>query len=207
MSDVMSESEGSVTRLLDCLRGIGGETDDAAQLLWQRYFTQLVWRARSRLESVRHGRGNEEDVALSAFKSVCIGIANGRFPDLKDRDDLWRLLVVVTARKAINHIRSELNVKHGGGHVVSLDDEALAMVVCRDPTPDDASIAAEEYRRLLALLPDDQFRRIAILKMEGHSDREVAGVLGVGLRTVERKLLAIRKAWREGASAGGAGPC
>jgi DNA-directed RNA polymerase specialized sigma24 family protein len=194
------EPDGSVTRLLGCLHGTGSQADDAARLLWQRYFTQLVWRARARLESLARGAGDEEDVALSAFKSVCIGIAEGRFPDLHDRDELWRLLVVVTARKAVNHIRSELNAKHGGGRVVSLDDEALAVVVGREPTPEETVRAAEACRQLLALLPDNQFRRIAILKMEGNSDREVASILGLGLRSVERKLLAIRTAWRERAS-------
>ena len=38
-----------------------------------------------------------EDVALSAFNSLCRGLENGRFPKLQDRDDLWRLLVVIAA--------------------------------------------------------------------------------------------------------------
>jgi hypothetical protein len=43
---------------------------------------------------------DEEDVALSAFDSFCAGAERGRFPDLKDRDNLWALLVTITARKA-----------------------------------------------------------------------------------------------------------
>src|SRR5262245_20229120 len=102
------ESEGSVTRLLKQLNDSEKDprdADQAARLLWQRYFEQLVQRARARLQATHRGAGDEEDVALSAFKSVCMGIAGGRFPDLCDRNDLWRVLVVVTARKAINHVR------------------------------------------------------------------------------------------------------
>ena len=198
----MNQPEGSVTRLLARLN-VAGETprdaDDAARLLWQRYFKQLVGRARSRLAASRLGAGDEEDVALSAFKSVWIGITDGRFPDLSDRNDLWRLLLVVTARKAINHVRAELTDKRGGGRVFGLDDEVLSRIVVREPTPEDAFHLAEECRRLLSSLPDPQLRRIALLKMEGNSDREVGEALGLGLRTVERKLAVIRAVWSDGA--------
>jgi hypothetical protein len=50
---------------------------------------------------------DEEDAALSAFHSVCAGIAAGRFPDLGSRGNLWRLLVVITARKVAHRQRHD----------------------------------------------------------------------------------------------------
>ena len=41
---------------------------------------------------------DEEDAALSAFVSFCTAAGEGRFPDLPDREELWRLLVVITAQ-------------------------------------------------------------------------------------------------------------
>jgi DNA-directed RNA polymerase specialized sigma24 family protein len=192
------DSGGSVTRMLFRLNDVGAGArgaDEAARLLWERYFTQLVARARSRLQVAHCGARDEEDVALSAFKSVVLAIADGRFPDLNDRDDLWRLLVVVTARKAINHARAERREKRGGGHVVRDDGQLLAQIVAQEPSPEHAALMADECRRLLSALPDAQFRRIALLKMDGHSDRDVAAAMGLGLRTVERKLKIIRAAW------------
>src|SRR5215470_4484760 len=95
--------EGSITRWLAQLK-----TGDAraVQPLWERYFDRLVRLARKRL--CAPGRPladeDEEDVALSAFHSFCTAAPRGRFPRLDDRDDLWRVLVCVTARKAIDQI-------------------------------------------------------------------------------------------------------
>ena len=54
-------------------------------------------------------------MALSAFDSFCRGAEQGRFPDLNDRDNLWRLLVVFTTRKAARLVSEECAQKRGGG--------------------------------------------------------------------------------------------
>src|SRR5262245_35266235 len=104
--------EGSVTRWLE--KAQAGD-NEAAQQLWQRYFGRLVGLARARLRGLARSLADEEDVALSAFDSFYRGVERGRFPQLNDRDDLWRLLVVITARKAANLIRDESRQKRGGG--------------------------------------------------------------------------------------------
>src|SRR4051812_49720034 len=80
---------------------------DAAQPLFDRYYVGLVRLARARLGSFPRRAVDEEDVALSAFDSFCRGAENGRFPQLRDRDNLWRLLVKITARKVIDARRHE----------------------------------------------------------------------------------------------------
>ena len=64
--------------------------------------------ARGKLEDrgARRRVADEDDVALSAFKSLCVGAARGRYPILTDRDDLWRLLIVIAARKASSSVMS-----------------------------------------------------------------------------------------------------
>src|SRR5262245_36481381 len=86
----------------------------AAQRLWERYFRRLVGLARTRLRGVGRRVTDEEDVALSAFASLCRGVRHGRFPQLSDRDDLWRLLVLLTARKAWHCRRDARRPKRGG---------------------------------------------------------------------------------------------
>jgi DNA-directed RNA polymerase specialized sigma24 family protein len=182
---------GSVSRWLGDLQA--GDRDAVAPL-WERYFTRLVALARARLGDSPRQVADEEDVALAAFASFCRAAEQGSLTDLRDRDGLWRLLVSLTARKAIDQQRREGRLKRGGGVVpVTLDD-----VIGEEPTPQFAAEVADEYRRLLELLADPELVTIARLKMEGHTSEEIAGRLGYVLRTVERKLQLIRTLWSEG---------
>jgi DNA-directed RNA polymerase specialized sigma24 family protein len=297
------ESEGSVTRWIGDLKG-GGEL--AAQELWRRYFDRLTRLARARLRGVPLASEDEEDVALSAFDSLCQGALAGEFPALEDRDDLWRLLASITARKAVDLRRRGGRLKRGGsrygvrwmpsvedvgdipaggrnlivvaavegrihvrvfdheGLVVADTDEArlvgrglpvgelkaqlegsgdrpltrgeedrvadavailvglrrpgrprpgselageddeldvLAQQPDRAPAPDLAALLDEQYRELLDRLGDDVLRRIAVWKLEGYGNDEIAQRLGCGLRTVERKLGVIRSIWEAAGTA------
>jgi DNA-directed RNA polymerase specialized sigma24 family protein len=145
-----------------------------------------------------------EDVALSAFESFFRGFAAGRFANLSNRDDLWRLLVTITARKARNLQRAERTQKRGGGHArgeaarARTDPESndiLAQIVCDQPTPEFAVMASDRCRELFGSLNDESLRVVALLKLEGYSNEEIARSLDCGLRTVERKLDVIRKRW------------
>jgi hypothetical protein len=64
-----------------------------------------------------------------------------------------------------------------------------------------AMLFADEYVRLMDLLPDEKLRRIAELKLQGCGNAEISKQLACGVRTVERKLAVIRSKWlREGSS-------
>src|SRR5206468_4240793 len=120
------------------------------------------------------------------FASFCRAAEAGRFPQLADREDLWRLLVTVTERKAYNLVRDERRQKRGGGAVQgesALDRpdastaRGLDNVAGREPTPEFATQVAEEYCRLLGLLDDAELQAIAVWKMEGATVAEVASRL------------------------------
>src|SRR5882672_10101488 len=142
------KSRGSVTRWIGHLQA--GD-QDAAQHLWERYFRCLVGLARKKLRAAPRRAADEEDVALSAFDSFCRGVRRGRFPQLADRDNLWRLLVALTARKAFDQVRDENFQKRGGGAVggesalEGADGAAagLERIVGREPTPAFAAQVAE----------------------------------------------------------------
>ena len=193
-------SVGSVTALLAHLRAGDHE---AAQPLWERYYPRLVGLARQRLRGTPRRVADEEDVALSAFDSFCRGVEQGRFPQLKDRDGLWALLVLITVRKAADLLQYNRRERRGGGQVrgdsawAGRDGEAgaggLDDIEAGDPTPDVAVQLAEEFQLLLDRLDSDELRRIAVWKLEGYSNAEIASRLGCAEVSVERRLRLIRK--------------
>lgn len=75
--------------------------DEAAQRIWEAYSARLAAMARRHLSHRILARENEDDVLQSMFKSFCEG---QRWADraLKDRDELWRRLVLITMRKVAN---------------------------------------------------------------------------------------------------------
>jgi DNA-directed RNA polymerase specialized sigma24 family protein len=183
---------------------LGAKQGDSQAIgrLWQCYFERLVRLARQRLTNSPRRVADEEDVALSAFVSFCGAAEAGRFPDLADRHDLWRLLIKLTAQKAVDQARRQGRAKRGGGRVqgesgfrqtnASGSDEGLAKVVGDTPTPEFAAMVAEECARLLDCL-NENLRPIALAKMEDYTNREIAAKLSCSLTTVERGLRLIRK--------------
>jgi DNA-directed RNA polymerase specialized sigma24 family protein len=192
---------GSVTIWIERLKA--GESM-AAEPLFEAYFHRLVGLARQQLRGLRGAPADEEDVALSAFDSFYRAAEAGRFPRLDDREDLWQLLLVITARKAVDLRRRESREKRGGGKVISASALAggpheaaddFAQVMGREPTPELAVQAVEECRRLLEGLGDEELRALAVAKLENYTNEEIAGRLNRSLATVERKLGLIRKLW------------
>ncbi len=192
----MSSTEGSVSHWLGPLRK--GDAA-AAQQLWELYFHRLVELARNRLRCAPR-REAAEDVALSAFDSFCRNAAQGRFPQLADRDGLWRLLVVITARKAAHHTRDARRHKRGAMTTMlpgGGGEQILEEIVGREPTPEFAAQAAEECQRLLRLLGDSELESMALLRLEGHTVEQIAQQSGYVSRTIKRKLRLIRTLWAQ----------
>jgi DNA-directed RNA polymerase specialized sigma24 family protein len=203
-----THDDGSVTRWIGDLKAGG---DSAAQNLWERYFHRLVHLARARLRSARRAGTieDEEDAALSAFDSFCRGAADGRFPQLAGRDDLWRLLVVITIRKVLAHLGRQGTQKRGGGRLAGesaligadpSDGAGLDWIAGHEPSPELAALVVDEYRRLRDGLKTEALRQVLDLRLEGYTREEIAQRLGCAERAVKRKLEVIREAWLPGES-------
>jgi DNA-directed RNA polymerase specialized sigma24 family protein len=93
-------------------------------------------------------------------------------------------------------LRDEQRQKRGGGQTAGTSQE-LEKVESPEPDPAFAAELAENCRRLLDLLGNDELRTIALRKMEGYTNEEIAGQLDCVPRTVERKLHWIRRLWKE----------
>ncbi len=204
-SDVPGEDDVS-----DWIQRVRTGDESAAQLIWSRYAEQIVEVARRSFGDASRRVSDEEDVAMLALKSLLAGISRGRFPELDNREQLWRLLMVITTRKAAAVIEHNSRQKRGGGLVrgdsavgFSLESSDPSQAAGFDrfpsekPTPDLAALMADETHRLISSLPDKTAQHVAVLKMEGHTHEEIAEKLGCNVRTVERRLKQIRELWQK----------
>jgi DNA-directed RNA polymerase specialized sigma24 family protein len=191
---------GTVTIWLNQLQA--GEAH-AVQQLWERYFPRMVDLARRQLGAVPRRAADEEDVALEAFHSFCRAAGAGRYPDLRDRFGLWQLLLALTINKAVdlvNHagrdkrswrrtsLFSELDARGPQAGINALS----TMFRCRQPDPAFTALVTDQLQWLLQQLEDEQLREIALLKLEGCTNPEIALKLHCALSTVERRLRLIR---------------
>ena len=197
-------SGGSITHWINEIKD---GNRDAAQGLWERYFARLVRLARFKMSADNRRVSDEEDIAISVFEAFCRAAENGRFPDLSDRDGLWRLLVKMTARKAIDERRKQNRLRRGGGEVrgesvfstnpTTDEQNALAQVIGDEPTPEFVAMMTEQLGRIFGLLTDPKLKELAMGKLEGYTNEELAQQQNCSERTIARRLKLIRLKCKE----------
>ena len=171
------------------ITGIKDGDEESARELWDRYFHRLVALGRRVLQTTPRRAGDEEDVALSAFKSFCLRAREDRFPKLDDREDLWKLLMTITMRKAFRTARKE------GKAAVTEESFFQEQLVDAQPTSDFVRQLEEEIDHLISGLEDERIRAIALAKLEGYTNAEIAVKVERSVSFVERKLQLLRHLW------------
>jgi len=151
-----------------------GGREQAALELWNRYMTQLLKLARRKLGAAPRTSADEEDVAVKAFAALLEGVRDDRFSQLRDRSDLWQILIILIEHKAIDQRRAENALKRGGA---KSPEQLPLQTPGPEPTPEDAVVLLEEYHARLSELPDEIERQIAIKRLQGYDNREIANDL------------------------------
>lgn len=194
----------SVERLLGALRnGVSSERNGAVGELWDRYFKPLARLAERRLGRTRSAVDDGEGVALSAFASFCRQVENGGFRDVKNWQCLWGKLTKIAVCKVVNLIEHENAQKRGDGEVwreADLPPGADGATprldrAGRELDPADVVELAELWRRVFHALPDDEYRRIVRLKLEGRSVRETADILECSPSLIRLRLRVVEAVW------------
>ena len=171
---------------------------DAATQLW-KFLQKRLLRLSKNVTQRRSGLGyDEQDVAQSAFFALCDGCETQRYSEVANRDELWRLLTVITVNKARKKAAFESRLRRGGNfHRIENGQQILDLLADRSLDPQFSLVAQEECTRLLNLLGKKELQMVAILKVDGFTNEEVASRLGCTRRAVQRRLALIRDLWSE----------
>jgi DNA-directed RNA polymerase specialized sigma24 family protein len=185
----VSDGSDSIIVWIDRLRQ---KDPQAARVLWDRFYPRMVAVARRRLGGRPCRASDEEDAALGAFADFDRAVREGRFPDLRDAGALWALLLTFTVRKVQEQVRHDRRACRGGGQLRG--DSAMPEDV--PAPPDEGATFQDSLEGLLAELENDEVRAVALDKLEGWTNDEIAARRGCSRATVERRLRLVRETWR-----------
>lgn len=159
-----------------------------SQSLWETYFRRMVGLARKKLDGKSFPLGGAEDAAMSALKSFCRGVEEGKFRDLTSENNLWALLATITVRKAYR-----LRQKSYAKDAEPFPDEF--QVGISDPSPEEQALFSDTVARLFSSLDDPELCEVARLRIDGLSLQEIASQIGKTERRVKYKLKLVRQIW------------
>lgn len=191
-------------KITQWLPGLRDGDQEAVERIVSRYLEPVVRLVHRRLVPKARRGGDEEDVALSAMHSFIWRAQDGQFDQLRNRDDVWRLLVAIATRKAASHVVREAAQKRGGGSVRGESVFAAGGGFDRfvgdgaaGETDVETRESADQVLAFLDTLGDPTMVDVALYKSVGLSNAEIAKHLDCATKTVERKLKRLREKARQ----------
>jgi RNA polymerase sigma-70 factor (ECF subfamily) len=128
-----------------------------------------------------------EDVVQSAFRTFYRRNALGEF-HVDSSVDLWRLLETITRHKMLKYIEKNDAAKRDPKREEYPDGDELRG---RDPTPEEAAMAADLLETALAGL-DETYVKVLHMRLQNCTEEEIAAKLGCTRSFVRTKLDRVR---------------
>jgi len=207
MSERMSDEPER--ELVDSLSVLLEVPPQSAEEIWNEFFPRMIRLAKRKLADMPCRDFDEEDVAQSAMNSFFKGHELSKFDRLNSKDEMWRLLATITARKAIRQRRRILSQKRGGGDVrgesvfgnIGSGDQSafvgLADIRDERKMPENTEQILLTCEDLLAKLSDDKLRQTAILRLQGYTNQEIADEMNCSVARTKQRLQRIRELWHD----------
>jgi DNA-directed RNA polymerase specialized sigma24 family protein len=158
--------------------------DESAGVIWESCHAELMRYAKTKLAGLSAKHELAEDVALSAIKSFMLRAREGKFPNLSDSSNVWKLLYKIASRKAWKTYQKN-NPQRSG---TTVEIEQVQATIDRLP---------QILDELLDSLADDHLRTIGELHLSGFNNREIAEQLGTYPESIRRSLILIKAKWRD----------
>lgn len=157
---------------------------DRAQRLYVTYWDQFLWTANHALFD--YARAFAPDVV----SDVIIDVGQGAFPGLPDAEFNAARFV----RNVIRHRAVHINRREA--RLVSLSDETWSGETLDPWQPGARALLARDVRDALSCLAPREREVAALHWLDQWSCREIAGALGISLRTVKELLRRARRRLR-----------
>lgn len=171
--------------------------DQATAQLWEHYYQSLKLVVQRRISDMPKLAGEASDLTSEALQGFLTRTVRSAELEMSDINGMWCLLKTITRRHVNDVLKSRLAQKRGGQTTtVSLD--AMSMPGMTDgPHVDPGSELQfdELVESLLERLPADIARQIVLMKLENRSSGEIAELLNVSIRRVQRQLQEVKKIW------------
>ena len=172
--------------------------ESVSEKLWNKYFERLLRFATRQMRGMPKIASDEEDVTLSVLKSVCLNLREQSNIQV-DSSGIWCLLVLICKRKIANQYAYQLRGKRDASRSESLSQNPalLEELQADEIQPQRLIEINESLESLFAALEKEPLKQIALAKVQGYTNQEIANQRNCSLSTVERKLRVIREIWSQ----------
>lgn len=191
-------SEGSVTQWLRLART--GD-DQAITELYNRMLMDLMEVAKEKMGDHPRRMIDEEDIVVIVLAKLFRKLSRGHFDGIRDRNELWALVIRMTQQKVEHEIDSTLTRARRHGLEQSATGDApdpsdhIDRLESATPNAEHLAILADQLSKMLEILPDEGCRKVARLKLEGYNSREICFKLNSVPHNITRKLKRIQAIW------------
>ena len=168
-------------------------------VFWEQFGPALEGVARNQLSERLQRRVGPDDVVQSACRTFFRRVSSGQF-DLPDADSLWRLMCALTLTKARRAARDHSRQKRGIASEQYIDavspatGERLFELQGDDDSPLTAAMFSDQLNALLENL-NPQECQVLDLKLQNHTNADIAEQMSCSERTVRRLTNHIRARW------------
>jgi RNA polymerase sigma-70 factor (ECF subfamily) len=179
---------------------------DAAKQIVDRYLDRLLTLARRRISQRLASRVDPEDIVQSVFRTFFGRVKDGQFV-FADQDDLCKLLMRITLHKTLRQVAyhkaakrdPNMETPHGEHH-----HEQLMALFDEEPTQEATVAFLDQLEHFLGQLRPQE-REILEMRLQGHSNEDIATKLGIYDRKIRRVIEHVRAiAQKEGLAPGDA---
>jgi RNA polymerase sigma factor (sigma-70 family) len=160
----------------------------AQEAIFRRYQEALVGYAAFRLRQLGVRAADADDVAQDVFMGLFRRTADGKMPDLDDRDALWLKLRRICGDR-VKDARRKRTLATESALDGSDDATGAGLAKVADEHFEECVLTVEHgllqhyLRQRSEDLPD-----IASLRMQGYSVDQIAQMLGIPSRTIDRRI-------------------
>jgi len=161
--------------------------------LYGFYICQLRTYIRGNLSNQDRAEGFDEDLSNECMMNIWNGLRKGFFTNATNRDELWYAMMSVAKSRSLDRRRYLRRKKRDFG-IQSRLMLLLKGVAGADVASDEVDLM-EVWGLFTHSLPNDSYRQIVYLKMEGHDIDEIASRMDSVPRSIRRKLEIVRRRW------------